>query len=108
MREKVEKFGDKLWRRMTERMHIFIGEVNSHKTQEYFGAAEEGECTRVVRMHVNDAVEAVRSGTINDMKTVLAIEKLARAIANIRRFMQSERLARDSANLCNSPQGEER
>ena len=92
---------------MTERMHIFIGEVKSHKTQEYFGAAEEGECTRVVRMQVKDAVEAVRAGTINDMKTVLAIEKLARDIANVHRFMESEKLARHRAHGRSAPPGEE-
>ncbi len=62
----------------SERIHVFLGEVDPQSPQESGGGlTEEGEYTEVVTMPVREALDAVHAGDIVDAKTVVALQYLA-------------------------------
>ena len=70
---------------VTEKLHFFLAEYEaSDRVRAGGGMAEEGEDIEVIEMPLAEALAGIRSGRIEDGKTVillqhLALEQLSRA-----------------------------
>jgi len=62
----------------SERIHLFVAEVDQHsRAGAGGGLEEEGEDIEVVSIPFMEAMEMVRSGAINDAKTIIALQHIA-------------------------------
>jgi ADP-ribose pyrophosphatase len=62
----------------SERIHLFLGEVDSlHRVEKGGGVVAEGEDTQVVVLPFHEAMEMVDRGEIQDAKTIVALQHLA-------------------------------
>ena len=62
----------------SERIHLFLGYVDGDSCVGAGGGiADEGEDTRVVALRLQEAMDQVASGQIQDAKTVVALQHLA-------------------------------
>jgi len=63
----------------SERIHLFLGEVDRHqRAARRGGIAAEGEYTQVEVLLVHEAMDMIDRGEIRDAKTLIALQYLAR------------------------------
>src|ERR1700723_702667 len=60
---------------VTEKLHFFIAEYDgSSKVTHGGGNRTEGEDIEVIELSIDDAIEAIESGAINDGKTIMLLQ----------------------------------
>ncbi|MCY1546599.1 ADP-ribose pyrophosphatase [compost metagenome] len=67
-----------------ERVYLYLGRCSSQGAGGVHGLAEEGEDIRVHVMPLEDALDAVRDGRINNAASIIALQWLALNRAEVR------------------------
>ena len=60
----------------TERIWLYLGEVNAENLPEYAGLEEEQEDIKVHQISVNEAFEMLENGKVNNAMTLIALQWL--------------------------------
>jgi len=68
----------------SERIHVYVGEVDSSKATGFHGLAEEGEDIRLHVVSREQAYRWVEEGRIDNAATVIALQWLQLHLAEIR------------------------
>ncbi|ARU90801.1 NUDIX domain-containing protein [Pseudomonas sp. M30-35] len=71
-----------------ERVHLFVGRCDSEGVGGVYGLAEEGEDIKVHVWPVEDALDAVKDGRIDNAASIIALQWLALNRAEVRGLWQ--------------------